>query len=141
MRYHIALYDSLTPLKKSDLSLLHSREGRRVYKDGYCNCGTRKFIVLKGTNDIFVVIGPEFKEEKLYYHKALLAAVRNEYQGYDVSGGGYVEIVCDCDKNEESWQTWFAGKSTDFGPFDAMISSPEAREVFEAELQMPVRFK
>lgn len=56
------------------------------------DCSQRKFIVLRGAEEVVVVIGP-YCYDHSYYHRELFNISSGGVSGAKVSGGGYFRIV------------------------------------------------
>ena len=137
---HVVLYAHLQRAETGGLSLLVPQvpkfpklpEGFSISVSG----GERKFIVLVKGDDVAIAMGP-LLSGGFYYHKDILAASRELFPGYTISGGGSVSFELWGD----GWRAEFSGSSGDFGVFDPCVLAASVRTIIAEEMKCAVSFK
>lgn len=91
----------------------------------------RKFIVLQGTEECYLVIGPQFdsrnQDDPAFYTHSTLRQValfvldRKGDKRYQIKGGGQISL--EWDNHDSTWVAGFGGNSYDYGTYDPSILS------------------
>jgi hypothetical protein len=114
---------------------------------GYKLVCERKFIVLKGENEIHIVIGPSMLPES-YYHTDLFTIYRRQtFCRLNCHGGGFVTTTCwwgdygDGILHLRSERILFHGKSSHYGAYDNSILDPAIRDGIQKALDREITFQ
>jgi len=100
--------------------------------------GNRKFIVLKGKEEVLVAIGPVMGEGNYYYHRDIKNSIAmSDFNHLSISGGGDVTFS----SYGRGWSAKFDGQSGDFGVYDPSILDKEVRKVIGQTIGMSVSFE
>ena len=132
---NIILFDDLKAKPEADLTGL--RPNIDPVPGFEVTGGERKFIVLKGKEEIYVIIGPALCKGS-YCHEDILKRLEKNVPDARISGGGKISFRL---RPGMGWFAKFHDSSGDFGVFDPCILDVAVINDIRKRLNMPVIFE